>query len=240
MEWVNSKGSNNQAPPVSGNISNTYIAVGNQTSADTFADADQFIRTRNTSSRVENAVIPANHRWQLALNAGAYNDATENRDRSYITLNEWKDISIIITPNNGSPWANSVSYYMDGYHVGTWAGTLSAPRESNTVINRFRYYVGTADTKSSCITDVRVYSGAMIPRPRDIVPITRVEVIEAPAAVSVGDAVQLMSQVLPENAIQNVDFRIMSGTAAAVSRSGFLIARSTGRVTVEAASRIDP
>lgn len=230
---------NSSTDRLNGTISKMYVGIGYNAAQTSLPDADQTYRMRNNGSTMTNGVS-ANQYWQPTNNGvSAYTTAQKNADKQQLNLGEWKEITYIITPDNSSPYKNTTRVYIDGYYIGTYQNHVGAGKANFASLNTFRFYTGTADAMTAWIDDVKVYSGAMFPTPKENSPIESFNFAAVPKKLGVGDTFQLNADIFPSSAIQDVSFSVVSGNAAVISENGLVIGTQVGTVTIEMTSKAD-
>lgn len=199
-----------------------YLPVGGQ---DGFMNAaDEMFRIRNGATYQGGTLV--NHRWQLSH---SYSDATMNYAATEFKIGEWKEITVVITPDNGTANANKTDVYVDGYRVASQMNN----NKINSYINQAEFYTGSKDQVSFSIDDVRIYSGEKITEAEDALPPTSITLGAAPSTMATGDSFKLTTYITPTDAKEAVTYLITSGAdLVSVSKDGLVTAIKPGTATI--------
>lgn len=212
------------------NPSYLYLCVGG---SDTWlTSANEMFRLRNGSTY--NAGTLTNHMWLLSH---GYQQATMNSDATKFELGEWKEVTIITTPDNGTANGNKSDVYVNGLKVGSQLSN----NFNSTYVNQINFYSGTKDLISFSIDDIKVYSGVKVPESANAAAPESVSLGLTPSIMAIGDSIRLEASIAPDGAQEGLTYSITKGNEfVSVSKDGFLTAIEEGTATIRVASTFYP
>lgn len=207
-----------------------YLCVGG---SDTWLTAaDEMFRLRNGSTY--NAGTLTNHMWLLTH---GYQEAAMNLDAAKFELGEWREVTIITTPDNGTAKGNKSDVYIDGLKVGSQlTNNFNSP-----YVNQVNFYSGTKDLISFSIDDVKVYSGVKAPESANASAPESVKIGVTPSIMAIGDSIRLNVTIAPDGAQEGLIYSVTGGKEfVSVSKDGFLTAVKEGTATIRVSSKSHP
>lgn len=195
-----------------------------------------FVSAANVSFRLRNGAKyqttgeVKEHRWQLTH---SYKEAELNMQEAKFEMGQWKDITLVITPDSMTAGANKTDIYIDGYKVGNQMDNNFA----QSYLNQILFYVGTKDVAEFSVDDVKIYAGNYAPESVDAAQIEAITLAQTPKVMAIGDSVGIEATVTPYAAKKELSYSIVSGDGViAISNKGFVTAVKAGNATVRVAS----
>ncbi|WP_312100305.1 polysaccharide lyase family 7 protein [Lachnoclostridium sp.] len=207
-----------------------YLCVGG---SDTWlTSGNEMFRLRNGSTY--NAGTLMNHMWLLSH---GYQQATMNTDATKFELGEWKEVTIITTPDNGTAKGNMSDVYIDGLKVGSQLSN----NFNSAYINQVNFYSGTKDLISFSIDDIKIYSGVKAPESENAAAPESVTLGITPSIMATGDSIRLIATIAPDGAREGLTYSITNGSEyVSVSKDGLITAVKAGTATIRVASASYP
>lgn len=220
-----------------GNNGYVYVQTENNSDADSrFDDATALSRVSNNNKNTSDADNLAGiRRLTLTNNYNSPEDADVNKKTEF-TIGQWKEVTMITTPDNGTANANKTDYYIDGY----LAGSSYDNKSVQDAVNKLVFFSGKGDLVTISIDDVKVYSGACIPVPdEEILPKTFVST-PLPDTMPLGNSLKVDVTITPIGASTLLKFVKVSGDDCLVySNDGYLTAVNAGTTTFKLESAVD-
>ncbi len=213
--------------------SNAYFSIGGGNVLGN-ANGNEFARIRSNATVTSGEL--SNYRYQPSTASSSYADPSTNADKAKFSLDEWKTLTFVITPDNGSAYGNKFDAYIDGYKVAEGIKTyVEKPRISHISI-----YSGTADQMTFMVDNIKVIEGNHPPQVNLDVEPSQIVLSKTPGTIAVGDSLDLKPSFLPQNAVQDAEYSVISGDAVIVGNSGVLTAVKVGSATVRIAHKYKP
>lgn len=193
---------------------------------------DVMFRIKNAGTAQGDQVI-GNH-FQFT---SSYKDAEMNSAAADFNIGDWKEVTLVITPKNGTAGANKTDVYVDGYQV---MSQLENNYKDSEIVGLIQFATGTADQVSFSIDDVKVYSGVNVMESDDLQAPTAITIGMTPDVIAVGDYFQITPTIEPIGAKTAVTYSIIDGReAVVVSKNGLVTAIAPGNATIRVSSSAD-
>ena len=195
-----------------------------------YSNTSELFRVRSTASGESGNYYDLSY-----VLTNAYLALETNEDKVIGDYGDWVDITLIITPNNGTAKANTTDVYMNGYLV----GETKANRNVINYVNRLDIHSGAGDIIEFSIDDVCVYSGAKLPEGAVLEAPESLELVNVPSTMGIKDSVKVSTVATPEGSNPEVIYTVLDGDAVVISRDGYVTAEKVGVATIRATSAVD-
>ena len=195
-----------------------------------YSNTSELFRVRSTASGESGNYYDLSY-----VLTNAYLALESNGDKVIGDYGDWVDITLIITPNNGTAKANTTDVYMNGYLV----GEALANRNAIDYVNRLDIHSGTGDIIDFSIDDVCIYSGAKLPEGAVLEAPESLELVNVPTTMGIKDYVKVSTVVTPEGSDSKIIYTVSEGDAVVISSDGYVTAEKAGVATIRATSAVD-